>query len=132
MRPLGDADEAWFKRVWKDAPELGDRAVGNSTWFRWKQANNPRHHIDGVAEVAFVDWLLRLDGGVTINNIAVAASARRQGLARALIAVVPRPVRLVTNADNIPSNAFYASLGFVVLGKKRTRTGEQKNVHELF
>lgn len=130
IRRLTEEDHAWFQTVWKESPELGGSA--GVAWHRWTLDKSGRHRIDGMENIGFVDWLLRQDGGRTINNVAVGAAFRRQGFARRLVEHVGRPVRLVTNADNFASNAFYSALGFVLLGRKPKKNGDMKNVWELF
>lgn len=71
----------------------------------------------------FVRWHRRRDGWSTVYEIAVDKTRRGQGIGRALLDAVPRPVRLKCTVDNAAANAFYAAQGMTLArveqGKRR-------------
>lgn len=71
---------------------------------------------------AFCHWHRRRDNVSVIYEICVPDEARGQGLGRAMVDQLPRPIRLKCPVDN-ESNGFYRHLGFELVttepGKKR-------------
>lgn len=78
---------------------------------------------------SFCHWHRRRDGVSVIYEICVPDEARGQGLGRAMVEQLPRPIRLKCPVDNA-ANEFYRHLGFELVavepGKKR-----QLNVWKL-
>lgn len=71
---------------------------------------------------AFCHYHKRRDGITTVYEICVTPEARGQGIARAMIERLERPIRLKCPVDN-SSNQFYSHIGFELIdtvpGKKR-------------
>lgn len=71
---------------------------------------------------AFCHYHIRRDGVTVIYEICVPGEARSQGLGRAMVERLPRPIQLKCPIDN-SSNGFYEHLGFRLMatepGKKR-------------
>lgn len=122
----------WFRNLWRKVePQLGELwTTGGPTFHRWLRDENLRHRIDGIEPVGFVHYLVRVDGGRTIYNIAVDPDQRGRGYGKALVEHVGFPCRLSTNTDNEGSNAFYRALGFRLVGRELARSGHLKNVWE--
>jgi ribosomal protein S18 acetylase RimI-like enzyme len=130
--PLTADDADWFRAVWRKCEaQLGELwTTGGPTFHRWLRDENLRHRIDGIRPFAFVHYLIRVDGGRTIYDIAVDPEARGQGFGRRLVEHVGFPCRLSTNTDNAESNAFYRALGFRLVKRELAKTGHLKNVYE--
>jgi ribosomal protein S18 acetylase RimI-like enzyme len=123
-------DQPWFAKLFDvNRASLGNVSGGTVFW-RWLQSKQPNERILVIRPVAFVHYRIKRDGMRVVYEIAVAASAQRQGLARVLMDRVGRPVTLKTNADNEPSNRFYERLGFAVVAHVNTRDGKLMNVYQ--
>lgn len=72
--------------------------------------------------VGFCNYWARRDGTQTIYEIAVDKSRQGEGIGRAFIAAIPKPIQLKCTVDN-KANQFYDRLGFrlteTVEGRKR-------------
>lgn len=122
FRPATPDDKQWVIELFAASGQLGSEYIANSRWFRFWQAKNPREHwIVDNNNSAFCHYLVALDGTRSIYEIAVAQNARRTGLGKAMIELVGVPVRLKTDVENDTSNAFYASVGFLCVGKHKKR-----------
>ena len=70
---------------------------------------------DNNEVVGFANCWRRMDGWHTIQELCVSFSHRANGAGRALIATIPKPIRLKCLAGNDQANQFYRHLGFVVV-----------------
>lgn len=123
--PAAPDDRAWVVRLYeRERAWLG--IVGSTVWWRYWHPRRPNEHWDVIREVAFVHWRLRRDGVRVIDEIAVDPAARRQGLARLLVAHVGRPVTLKTDEANPESNACYLALGFRQIGTQSSKDGKRR------
>ena len=81
----------------------------------------------------FVRWHRRRDGWNTVYEIAIDKARRGQGIGRALLDAVPRPVRLKCTVDNATANAFYAAQGMILArveqGKRRRLNVWERSDH---
>lgn len=77
------------------------------------------------AVVGFVNSYRRKDGWNTIYEIAVDKAHRGEGIGRALLDAVPRPVRLKCTVDNA-ANEFYAAQGMALV---RTEQGKKRQLN---
>ena len=77
--------------------------------------------IDG----GYCRWHLRRDGSITIYEII----STRPGAGRMMLALLPtgRPVQAKCPAD-LPSNGWYARVGFAHVGTETTRSGRVLNI----
>lgn len=124
IRPVQRAaDEAWVLAVFKANQSI--LGPGSVAWFRYWAAPHARNRWLVLPELAFVHYRKRLDGVNVIDEIAVDASAKRQGLGRLLVDAVGLPCELKTDSNNEESNRFYERLGFYPAGLKRSRNGKK-------
>lgn len=75
----------------------------------------------------------RRDGQVTIREVIVLPSARREGVGRRMIKDAAGAAELILArcpADLIEGNAFWSGLGFRLARKEQTRLGRVINVWE--
>lgn len=70
--------------------------------------------ITGDRLCGFIEFHHRRDGISTIHVIAVDKIYQRQGIARSMLSLVPKPIQLKCPVD-LPSNGFYSHLGFALL-----------------
>lgn len=84
---------------------------------------------------AMCHWHLRRDGQITIREIIVEQSEQGNGLGRAMIErlkAVPGATSLYANCPaDLPSNAFYRRLGFVLESQTPTGRGRPMNQWRL-
>jgi len=125
FRPATPDDKTWVIELFASCGQLGDKHVANSQWFRFWQAKNPREHwIVDHNNSAFCHYLVAINGTRSIYEIAVAVSARRTGLGKAMLDQVGTPTRCKTDVTNVASNAFYASAGFICVAKHKKRNSD--------
>lgn len=81
---------------------------------------------------AMCRWHLRRDGQLTIKEVMVEPSQRRRGAAteivRALSSVAGAKKLLARCPGDLPANAFWEAVGFVLMAKERTKSGRVVNV----
>lgn len=135
IRSLKPSDLSWFLRVWGECPELGDAsATGSSTFYRCLvKVDGSR--IVGIEEKALMHYHKRKDGFLTLHNIGVSVSYRRQGLAGKLLDYLRSyrlPIRLKTDEDNTASRRFYERHGFLLQGHLTNRAGKAMVSYVLF
>lgn len=75
--------------------------------------------VDGQV-LGFASWHARRDGWNVVYDLAVDRDYQGQGIGRALLYAVPRPVRLKVTEDN-PANAFYRNSGMALVGQETGR-----------
>lgn len=125
IRPATAADLPWMKRLFGMYRDVWPKADLGSIWYRSQQAE--RHcWLVAEPEAGFVHYYERLDGTKNVQEIAV--SAARNGTGRSLMEAIGGAIILKTNWDNAAANAFYARIGFTLVGTTKTRTGERMNV----
>jgi GNAT superfamily N-acetyltransferase len=85
---------------------------------------------------AMCHWHLRRDGQVTIREIIVEQSLQGKGIGKAAIdrlTEVPGAISLFANCPaDLPSNKFYAALGFELESRKPTKNGRAMNQWRLW
>jgi GNAT superfamily N-acetyltransferase len=135
VRGLEPTDTEWLKRVWTSVEaDIGSWfVVGARAWYVYQKARTStphkvaREHWVGVEGAAFAHYRVRArDGVAVLGEIGVLPAARRQGFARALVGSMPRPLELKTDATNLASNAFYVSLGGVLMGRARAKSDQRR------
>ena len=118
VRPAAPADAESIRRVQAQAPEAS----------QWQPEQYFEHHVL-VAErersvIGFLVWRDTAPGEYEILNLAVSPAERRRGVGRALLREALERCRgavyLEVRASNSAARAFYASSGFITLGR-RTR-----------
>lgn len=132
VRPLVEADGRWLARVWASVEgDIGSWfVVGSRAWYLHCKSPGPREVWVGVPECAFAHYVTRKrDGVAVLSELGVEPDSRRRGLASALLRTIPRPLELKTDARNAASNAFYRSLGGVLLGAFPARTDPRRIIH---
>jgi len=100
-----DFGRIWY-RYWAGWPDA---------WERWMVI---RPH-------GFAHFRVRRDGTRVVQEIAVAAAARRQGIGSELLGAIGRPIELKTDAQNLGSNAFYQALGFELINTVAAEHGQR-------
>lgn len=86
---------------------------GKAVWFRFLQNQRRTERwdkltVEGVL-AGFVHWSMRVDNTRTIYDMIVHPDYRHQGIGRAMVEYVGRPVILKTTK----SHAFYSKMGFI-------------------
>jgi len=123
IRKFSRSDEAWIKPIWIQGEKMG--AFG-AFFFMWSGLVQGRPKgVDAVVcqGKGFMRFVNK-NGVCEVKEIIVAESARRQGVGRALLEELPRPIVLETNEWNESSLLFYKSLGFQQKGSRRTPKGK--------
>lgn len=101
-------------------------------FYHWKQTENPRNKWVVVENFAFAHYMIKLNGQKTLYEIAVDDHMKRKGIAKTILSHIGSPISLKTDADNLESNSFYRSLGFICLGQKFTSSGKKVNIYEKY
>lgn len=137
VQPAAPTDKRWILDLFKlYGASIGDEFVAWREWqsywtaIRRGRASNERWLV--IRPYGFVHYRKRRDGMHVIHEVAVTKEAQGKGIGRQLVESVPRPVKLLTDADNIPSNALYRKLGFVLVGRKTARSGKLINIYQAW
>lgn len=110
IEPATREDAAWIKPIFQAEREtFWDFG---RIWWRYWEGSAPGEWWLVIRPDAFVHFRKRLDNTRVVEEIAVAAPARRKGLGRELLRAIGLPIVLRTDAANLNSNAFYQALGF--------------------
>lgn len=127
------ADQKWVGKLFDANKAILGNVSGGTVFWRWRAGLNPREHVVVIRpELAFAHYLVRKDGTRVLYEMAVTAEAKRQGLGRAILEHIGRPIELKTDADNQESNAFYRRMGLVCVGQKTGGSGKVMNVFQGF
>ncbi len=123
------SDFDWITKLFKK----NEGILGSADLTIWRHKNsNAKSRFIVIRPHAFAHFNLKRNGEKTLYEIAVDTNMKRMGIGRALVDFIGAPMLLKTDADNIASNAFYASLGFFLLGEKFTKSGKRVNVWKKF
>ncbi len=125
-------DQKWISKLFDQNKEILGMMSGGTVFWRWYQGGNPREHFLVIPELAFAHYLKKKDGTKVLYEMAVSASAKRQGLGRRLLDKIGRPLELKTNADSPESNTFYRSYGMTCVGQKTAGNGKLLNIYQAF
>jgi ribosomal-protein-alanine N-acetyltransferase len=105
---------------------LEEELFGADAWSRGSVAEEltgpRRRSVVAEDDSGVVGYAVAVRAGdqLDLHRIAVAATHRRRGLARRLLAAVAEPGMLLeVSADNGGARAFYAAEGFVEVGRRR-------------
>lgn len=120
-----ESDLGWILRLFAQNSGI----LGNPLWLRNSYRSNG-HRLIVVREIAFAHYRIGKDGLRTLKEIAVSASHRKQGVGRALLEAIGRPIMLKTDADNEESNRFYKSLSLSLVGQVKSKNGKLMNVYQ--
>ena len=120
-----ESDLSWILSLFAQNSEI----LGNPLWLK-NSYRAKRHRLIVVREIAFAHYRVGKDGLRTLKEIAVSGSHRKQGVGRALIEAIGRPITLKTDADNEGSNRFYKSLSLSLVGQVKTKNGKLMNVYQ--
>lgn len=93
----------------------------------------PRHGEKWIViePVAFAHYRLA-EKGCWLLNVGVDPAVQRKGLGQKILADLPRPIYLKTDAADPVSNGFYRKRGFRLIGSAKTRKGKNLNVWAQF
>lgn len=105
------------------------KILGNPFWLK-RSYRERGHRLIVVREKGFAHYRVSEDGVRTLKEIAVSGSCKKQGIGKAMIDSIGRPITLKTDADNAESNLFYEACGFLLVGRVKARSGKLMNVYQ--
>ena len=103
--------------------------LGNPFWLK-SSYRERGHRLIVVREKGFAHYRVGEDGARTLKEIAVSKSHKKQGIGKAMMDTIGRPITLKTDADNDESNIFYKACGLLLVGCVKARSGKLMNVYQ--
>lgn len=127
IRELNSSDKEWCVRLFsKYTKQLGNLSGG--TWFwRMEQANinTGTEKLIGVERLAFAHYRARRDGVNVLYEIAVHPIAQGQGIGKALVEYIGRPMNVKTDYNNTVAKCMYQRLGFTITDYSVAKSGKE-------
>jgi len=120
-----EQDLPWVLSLFAENSQI----LGNPFWLK-RSYREKGHRLIVVREKGFAHYRVGEGGARTLKEIAVSRSHKKQGIGKALVDAIGRPITLKTDADNAESNMFYESCGFSLVGRVKARSGKLMNVYQ--
>lgn len=120
------ADAEWIKKLYaENKNEIGSFNL----FYSWEDYLKGKGWFYTIEDKAFVRITYSSQKKMyVVQEIAVAKSARGQGLGAILMNAVPKPVMLKCNQDNTGGNSFYEKIGMTKAGTTATKKGNPQNI----